>query len=114
MPESETLLCNLEEIPDGGAKGFGDGSASSIFAIRQGEQVFVYRNCCPHAGTPLNWMPDRFLTHDRSVIICTTHGALFDIQSGECTLGPCVGQSLAPIAVKIRNNSVWLLPSKER
>ena len=102
------LLCALDDIADGGCKGFGDGTTSSLFAVRRGEEVFVYRNCCPHAGAPLNWMPDRFLNREKTHIICSAHGALFDIASGQCVAGPCPGQFLSALPVTIRHGQVWL------
>lgn len=108
MP-SQSPLCPLEEIPDGGARGFGDGTAESLFAVRRGRDVYVYQNRCPHAGTPLNWMPDRFLTRDKNQIICSTHGATFDVESGECLGGPCPGQRLTVIPSEVRNDHVWIL-----
>ena len=101
-------LCALDEIPDGGCKGFGDGTASSLFAVRRGDRAFVYRNRCPHAGAPLNWMPDRFLNRDKTLIICTAHGALFRIESGECVAGPCAGDSLQGIPCEIRDGTIWI------
>jgi len=102
-------LCSLEDIPDGGCKGFGDGSADSFFAVRRGSEVYLYRNCCPHAGAPLNWMPDRFLNREKTHIICTAHGALFDICSGKCVAGPCSGDYLDNIDMEILDGDVWVL-----
>ncbi len=104
----EKRLCNLEDIPDGGAREFGDGSASALFAVRRGNEVYVYRNRCPHAGTPLNWMPDRFLTSDGTEIICSTHGARFEIGTGRCTSGPCPGAYLTGFPVEIRRGQIWV------
>ncbi|MFA5631167.1 MAG: Rieske (2Fe-2S) protein [Porticoccaceae bacterium] len=103
----EHLLCALDDIADGGCKGFGDGTASSLFAVRQGDEVFVYRNCCPHAGAPLNWMPDRFLNREKTHIICSAHGALFNIESGQCVAGPCPGQYLTTVESEVRDGEVW-------
>ena len=83
-------LCQVEDIESPGARGFGDGTADSLFAVRCGDQVSVYRNRCPHAGAPLNWMPHRFLTRDKKHIICSAHGALFNLGNGTCVAGPCV------------------------
>ena len=102
-------LCALAEIPDNGSLGFGDGSTDSVFAVRRGDQVYVYRNRCPHAGAPLNWMPHRFLDRTREHIICSAHGALFDIRSGACVAGPCPGQSLTPADFEVRDGDLWLL-----
>jgi nitrite reductase/ring-hydroxylating ferredoxin subunit len=63
--------------------------------------VFGYVNSCPHLGTPLNWAGDTFISEDSGLIICATHGALFEIEDGACVSGPCAGQSLeaAPVTV---------------
>lgn len=93
-------LCRLEDIPDGGARGFGPapGGFTGLFAVRRGGQAYVYVNCCPHVGTALDWAPDRFLTPDGDAIRCATHGALFRIEDGICTAGPCVGAALERVA----------------
>lgn len=102
-------LCALEDIVDGGSKGFGDGTAEAFFAVRKGDQVYVYRNRCPHAGAPLNWMPDRFLDREKEFIQCTVHGALFTIEEGDCIAGPCAGDCLSPLDSEVRNGDVWIL-----
>jgi nitrite reductase/ring-hydroxylating ferredoxin subunit len=43
---------------------------------------------------------------DKSRILCATHGAEFRIEDGYCVLGPCTGQSLEPVAVKLRDGNV--------
>ena len=105
----EQRLCTIEDIPDNGTLGFGDGGTDSVFAVRKLSGVHVYRNRCPHAGAPLNWMPHRFLDRSREHIICSAHGALFDIGSGACVGGPCPGQSLSAVAFEIRGNEIWLV-----
>lgn len=105
---SGVRLCSVEDIPEGGSKSLGDDTTSSFFAVRQGADVYVYKNRCPHAGMPLNWMPDRFLTKDKSRIICSAHGALFEISSGACIAGPCRGVPLTRIATKIEGGEVLL------
>jgi nitrite reductase/ring-hydroxylating ferredoxin subunit len=73
--------------------------------------VFGYVNHCPHAGHPLNWHPDQFLSPDRSVILCSSHGALYDIASGACIAGPCAGRGLRPLPLRIEAG--WVLLSEE-
>lgn len=94
-------LCKLDELPDGGSRGFGPapGGFTGLFAVRRGERVFVYVNSCPHIGLPLNWNPDRFLTADGSRILCANHGAEFTIEDGRCVRGPCQGRSLESVPV---------------
>jgi nitrite reductase/ring-hydroxylating ferredoxin subunit len=76
--------------------------------VRQGDAVHVYVNSCPHIGTPLDWMPDRFLSADGSHIICATHGAEFRISDGECVYGPCMGDRLEAVMIQINDGTVFV------
>jgi len=49
----------------------------------------AWRNHCPHAGSPLDWIPGQFYNDDGDQLICHTHGAHFDPLSGNCISGPC-------------------------
>jgi nitrite reductase/ring-hydroxylating ferredoxin subunit len=40
------------------------------------------------------WRKDAYLNTARDKIVCFVHGALFDIETGLCTLGPCLGDRL--------------------
>jgi len=108
IPRRMRTLCRLDELPDGASKGFppASGGFAGLIAVRQADAVLVYVNSCPHLGVPLDWMPDRFLSHDGSHIICATHGAEFRIADGECTQGPCLGDRLEPVMTQIRDGTV--------
>ncbi len=105
MPPQIIELCRLETLAEGSSRGF-DLSASAlrdnIFVVRTGAGVFAYRNCCPHTGGPLDWVPNRFLNLEGDLIQCATHAALFRIEDGLCIAGPCVGQSLSAVNVSVR------------
>ncbi|MFN3580175.1 MAG: Rieske (2Fe-2S) protein [Pseudomonas sp.] len=100
-------LCHLDQLPDPGSKGF-TYQGQALFAVRQGSQVFVYENSCPHRGIPLEWVPDQFLDSSGRLIQCATHGALFLPENGACVAGPCAGQSLKARPCHINNGQVWL------
>lgn len=110
--ENGHRLCALHDIADGESAGFaverGDGSKIGVMVIRQGDEVFLYENSCPHIGTPLDFTPGQFLDIDRAYIICSTHGALFRIGDGHCVSGPCAGDSLTPIAGFVRDGDVFV------
>lgn len=101
-------LCAVSDIPENGAKGYpgAEGSFSGLIAVRQGDAVFVYENACPHVGTPLDWMPDKFLSADGRHLICATHGAEFTIATGQCVSGPCQGDYLTPVKTQVRDGVV--------
>jgi len=106
-----TSLCLLSDVPDPGSKGFKVGRRPRIFIVRFGNEVFGYINLCPHQGTPLDWKPDAFLTFEDYAIICATNGALFKIEDGICTWGPCQGLRLAPVSVYVQDDWIKLGPS---
>lgn len=90
------ILCRLRELAEGTARGcdpYGVGRDTVIVVLHDG-QVYVYRDACPHLNTPMAWRKDAYLNVARDKIVCFAHGALFDIESGLCTLGPCLGECL--------------------
>lgn len=111
----DLFLCRLDDIPDGDSRGFdpwGDGR-DTVLVVRQGLRVHAYRDTCPHYGsTPMAWRKDAYLNGDRSRIVCSAHGAQFDIATGICTLGPCLGQSLEAVAVAIGPDQHIYITSK--
>lgn len=99
-----SALCRLDEIPDGEGKGFvlpHKPAPLDVFVVRRGACVFGYVNSCPHAWTPLDWSPDRFMNMDKTHILCGVHGAVFDIESGRCISGPCKGDRLTAFPVTV-------------
>ncbi|GMU70468.1 MAG: hypothetical protein AMXMBFR37_28000 [Steroidobacteraceae bacterium] len=105
------VLCALEEIPVGGARGFTFGSGDwplRGLLVRTSQGVHAYVNRCPHARHPLNLRPHEFLTPDSGLILCRSHGALFEKATGLCVAGPCAGQALTPVAVRVEAGCVLL------
>lgn len=103
-------LCRVAELAEPDAKGFSineDGRRLDLFVVRSKGRVYGYVDSCPHIGTPLEFLPDRFLTRDRTQILCSTHGARFEIGNGFCVAGPCKGRSLEPVAVMV--NDGWVV-----
>lgn len=41
-------------------------------------------------------------------VICANHGAYFEVDSGECTFGPCEGAYLTAIEVTVTDGDVYL------
>ena len=100
MDEPAVFLCRLDDLPDGGSRGFDPWreGQDSVLLVRQGECVHGWRDACPHhGGTPMAWRKDAYLNAAGDRIVCAAHGAQFDIETGACTLGPCLGQSLQAV-----------------
>jgi nitrite reductase/ring-hydroxylating ferredoxin subunit len=54
------------------------------------------------------WRKDEYLNAARDRIVCAAHGAQFDIATGVCTLGPCLGQRLEPVVLCVRDNEIYI------
>ena len=105
---ADTFLCHLKDIANPGGRGFRVGKRERFFIIRKDNKVLGYINICPHQGTPLDWKDDVFLTFKKDYILCATHGAVFEIETGECVGGPCLGSMLVPIKLKVENGKIML------
>jgi len=103
------FLCPLDELPDGGSRGLlREGLDDRLCVVRQGGEVFVWLNDCPHEHRPMEFRQDQFLSGDGGHIVCYAHSAHFDLRSGHCFAGPCVGQHLIPVPAQVRDGAVWI------
>jgi nitrite reductase/ring-hydroxylating ferredoxin subunit len=100
-------LCKVDDIPEDNARGF-EVEDTSLVAVNKDGQIRVFINWCPHLGIELNFMPDEFMDMDGEFLQCANHGALFQVDNGECIVGPCRGQSLKAVTHEIRDGEVWL------
>jgi nitrite reductase/ring-hydroxylating ferredoxin subunit len=101
---SMSQLCHIDDLPEGGTRGFDvPGQPYKIIVVRLGERVHGWRDFCPHyaGGIGLAWKRDAYLNGARTHIACHAHGAWFEIDTGVCVQGPCIGKRLsrAPLTV---------------
>jgi nitrite reductase/ring-hydroxylating ferredoxin subunit len=109
--DTTRVLCSLRELDETGSRGFAVGEGDwplRGFVVRTASGVAAYVNTCPHAGHPLNFRPHKFLTPDRNLILCASHGALFARDNGLCIAGPCPGQSLRAVPIEVLGEYVLL------
>jgi nitrite reductase/ring-hydroxylating ferredoxin subunit len=106
------LICSLSQLDDPGSFGFSielGGAQVEGFVVRNDGQFFAYRNSCPHTGSPLDWVEHQFLDVEGALIQCAVHDARFLIDSGECVFGPCPGDSLEALQIRIQDDSIYLI-----
>ena len=96
MPNTEAIaLCGSADLTNGGLAVpfdvvFG-GQTCSAFAIRYQGQAYAYLNRCAHVAMEMDFQPNRFFDISGDWLICATHGALYQPQTGQCRGGPCRG-----------------------
>ena len=93
-----------------GAKGvrFPLDETTGGFAVRFRGKVCAFVNRCPHLGTELDWQPGEFWEESGLYLVCSTHGAIFEPDTGKCVAGPCRGASLERLQVREREGQLFL------
>lgn len=118
VAEAERLICASAELAEAGAgvrfAVIRQGRAEPAFAIRWQGRVYAYLNRCGHVPVELDFQPGQFFDYAGDLLICSTHGALYDPASGRCRGGRCNGVGLVPLPVMERDGGVYLqVSSKE-
>ena len=52
----------------------------------------------------VEYLENQFLDQDQEYIQCSTHGALFNVETGECISGPCLGEFLNKVEIKVHSD----------
>jgi nitrite reductase/ring-hydroxylating ferredoxin subunit len=76
------------------------------FLINHRGEFHAYVNRCRHMTTPLDFVRYQFFTEDGQHLVCMTHGAVYEPDTGLCVEGPCKGLSLYPLPVKVDRGEV--------
>ena len=103
-------VCRTEALAERGEGVRFDVRAGSAtvpaFVLRIDGRALAYLNRCAHVPVELDWNPGRFLDDTGTVIVCATHGAVYDGADGTCVGGPCRGRGLLPLPC--RESDGWV------
>jgi nitrite reductase/ring-hydroxylating ferredoxin subunit len=113
MAEPERVICDSAALVDGG-KGvrfsvLREGKPLPAFVVRYDGRAHAYLNQCAHIAVELDWVEGEFFDRTGLYLICTTHGATYEPDTGHCIMGPCKGQRLHALAVAERDGKVHLI-----
>ena len=93
MADAQRLICESAALVDSG-----DGVRFEVevagrlepaFAIRFDGTAHAYLNRCAHMPMELDWKPGKFFDFEGLLLICSTHGAIYEPETGKCLGGPC-------------------------
>jgi len=106
-------LCTTAEIGENGKEvRVRTGSITHyIMLFRHAGAIRAYFNTCPHQGLPMNCAPGQFLLSRDKLLICAQHGARFELDTGRCLQGPCLGDRLRAVGIRLEKDAVWLEPA---
>lgn len=76
------------------------------FLVNHQGSFHAYVNRCRHMPTPLDFVRDEFISDDGRFLRCYTHGALYEFTTGLCIDGPCKGESLYRLPVRVDRGEI--------
>lgn len=103
------IVARVKELPPGAVKKFWlicDRYRVDAFLVNDQGNFYAYVNRCRHMATPLDFVRDQFLSEDRRHLMCYTHGALYEPATGLCIAGPCKGEALYRLPVRVDGGDV--------
>lgn len=105
------LICAAGRLVDGGPgvrfTVESAGGPCPAFAVRYRGTVHAYVNRCTHRALELDWEPGRFYDADGERLVCATHGAQYEPDTGRCVGPPC-GGGLVKLPAFENNGFVYL------
>ena len=116
MADAARLICPSQALADSGrgvrfeVEYF--GQPAPAFAVRYGGRVHAYLNKCGHIPMELDWQEGVFFDYAGRDLLCSTHGATYDTQTGRCLGGPCNRTPLVKLRVEERDGNVYFVGFK--
>ncbi|GGL63239.1 Rieske (2Fe-2S) protein [Halocalculus aciditolerans] len=111
---ASTLVAAVADVPEDGSYLFTvrdeDGEEQEAILVRDGDEaggVRAWLNYCQHF-THIKLDKGRGAPIREGEIICANHGAMFEVDSGECTFGPCEGAYLNGLDIRVEDGDVYL------
>ena len=104
------LVARLGELEPGKTKKFVldvGGREVECFVLNWQGAHHAFVNRCRHIALGLDWVENRFFDEDGRYILCATHGALFEPDSGECVGGPPFGKRLIRVPLEVREGQIY-------
>jgi nitrite reductase/ring-hydroxylating ferredoxin subunit len=114
MSEESIFVCESGRLEEGG-KGVrfpvtAGGEDAIGFVVRYNGVPRAYLNRCAHVAMELDWTEGEFFESSGLYLMCATHGAVYDPETGKCAGGPCRGGRLRPISVDEHDGRVFWQP----
>jgi nitrite reductase/ring-hydroxylating ferredoxin subunit len=111
MVVRKRLICRSDALADSGEgvrfEVKQGGETVPAFIVRYEGQVHAYLNRCAHMPMELDWKPGLFFDGEGLLLVCSTHGALYAPDTGECLGGPCAG-ALVRLEVEEQGGGIYL------
>ena len=108
-----TVLCHQDDVAEGEARGFrpAPNAPRRVIVARRYGRLLGWLDSCPHyqPGWLMAQRGNDYLNSAGTHIACATHGAIFNIDTGICIMGPAQGARLTPVPVRVNDDGYVVL-----
>ena len=116
MSDETIFICDSADLIEGGkgirfpVAAFNEDTTG--FVVLYNNVAHAYLNRCAHVPIELDWTEGEFFESSGLYLMCSTHGAIYAPESGQCLGGPCRGGRLRTIRVIEKDNRVFWQPDE--
>ena len=110
-PEKGTFVANAIDVPKGATslQVLSVAGAFPMILVRRPDRFFAYVNACPHQYLPLDYRGPQILSAAGDQLMCTSHGAMYDLETGVGTSGHGLGSSLDSVPLELTDDGRILI-----
>jgi nitrite reductase/ring-hydroxylating ferredoxin subunit len=86
------------------------GFDEECFVVNYHGVLYAYVNRCRHIPMPLDWVDNEFFAERGRYLMCQTHNAYYEPQTGECIAGPrsACGKSLYRVPLTLKDGGIYV------
>ena len=111
-------VARTEEVAPGQSRKFMlpiQGVEEECFLINFRGEFHAYVNRCRHIPIPMDWVDNHFFAEGGRYLMCQTHGALYQPESGECLAGPAgaCGKFLFRVPLEVERGVIYARPPEQ-
>ncbi|MGH7865011.1 MAG: Rieske (2Fe-2S) protein [Candidatus Binataceae bacterium] len=91
------------------------GEEEECFVINFGGEFHAFVNRCRHVPMPLDWVDNQFFAEEGRYLMCQTHNAYYEPDTGECIAGPpsACGKLLYRVPLELKDGVIYAHPPQE-
>jgi nitrite reductase/ring-hydroxylating ferredoxin subunit len=88
------------------------GIDQECFIINYRGHYHAFVNRCRHVPMAMDWVDNQFFAEEGRYLMCQTHNAYYEPDTGECIAGPpgTCGKLLYRVPLEIENGVIFSLP----
>ena len=92
------------------------GMDEECFVINYRGQFHAYVNRCRHVPMAMDWVDNQFFAEEGHYLMCQTHNAYYQPDSGECIAGPAgtCGKFLYRVPLEVSNGVIYATAPEEK